>query len=227
MRMRPRGAEWGGYKGEPRRRVVWRTSVLSPPRHAPPPPPHTHPTHTYTPTHTQPPDPPARSLPLWPYCIFLGAHYGNYNGMFAICIAVTVLCMFGLGCGARTDGRGHPGLRRRRRRQVAGRVRRARRARNSPSRRRDPPLPGSVLQAKIIRQSWLKQGVSDVRSPAPVTRLSKQHWRPPPSPVGPPTSFHPRRSAQVLMVINGGLAAAASYLVGWGLQNAVGRGGCV
>ena len=51
-----------------------------------------------------------------------------------------------------------------------------------------PPPPCSTLQAKIIRQSWLKQGA--------------------------------------LMVINGGLAAGASYLVGWGLQQAVGRGLC-
>ena len=65
-----------------------------------------------------PTDPPARSLPLWPYCIFLGAHYGNYNGMFGICIAVTVLCMFGLGCGARTVGWG----RRRQRLQRVARV---------------------------------------------------------------------------------------------------------
>ena len=37
------------------------------------------------------------SLPLWPYVIFLGANYNNYNGMFGICIGVTVLCMFFLG----------------------------------------------------------------------------------------------------------------------------------
>jgi hypothetical protein len=30
----------------------------------------------------------------------------------------------------------------------------------------------------------------------------------------------------VLMVLNGGLAAGASYLVGWGLQKAVGSGLC-
>ena len=82
------------------------------------------------------------SLPLWPYCIFLGAKYQNYNGMFGICIAVTVVTLFLLG----------------------------------------------AIQAKILRQNMVKQGV--------------------------------------LMTLNGGLAAAASYLVGWGLQRAVGQGLC-
>jgi hypothetical protein len=37
------------------------------------------------------------SIPLWAYVIFYGANYHHQGGQFGICIAVTVLCLFGLG----------------------------------------------------------------------------------------------------------------------------------
>ena len=77
------------------------------------------------------------SIPLWAYVIFYGAKYTNVGGQFGICIAVTILCLFGLG----------------------------------------------AQQAIILKQSVLRQGL--------------------------------------LMSLNGGIAAAASYLVGWGLQSAI------
>lgn len=82
------------------------------------------------------------SLPLLPYCIFIGADYNDKWGSFGVSIAVTVLTLFILG----------------------------------------------ITQAKIIRlpTRWLvfKQGL--------------------------------------LMAINGGLAAMAAFLIGWGLETAVG-----
>jgi VIT1/CCC1 family predicted Fe2+/Mn2+ transporter len=80
------------------------------------------------------------SIPLWLYVIFYGAEYHDVNGSFGICIAVTLLCLFGLG----------------------------------------------AMQAQILQQSRVKQGF--------------------------------------LMMLNGGLAAAAAYLVGWGLQQSVSGG---
>jgi len=80
------------------------------------------------------------AVPLIPYLIFFGAKYHNEAGQFGICIAVTLLCLFGLG----------------------------------------------AQQAMILKQSV------------------------------------PRQAA--LMALNGGVAAAASFLVGWGLQHAVGSG---
>ena len=77
------------------------------------------------------------SIPLWPYVIFYGAGYEDHGGQFGICIAITVLCLFGLG----------------------------------------------TSQAWILKQRYIKQGA--------------------------------------LMILNGGLAAAAAYLVGWGLQQTV------
>lgn len=37
------------------------------------------------------------SLPLWPYCIFIPVHYEHKDGMFGVCIAVTLCCLFALG----------------------------------------------------------------------------------------------------------------------------------
>lgn len=82
------------------------------------------------------------SLPLIPYCIFIGAKYEDKWGSFGVSIGVTILTLFLLG----------------------------------------------VVQAKIIRlpSIWLvlKQGL--------------------------------------FMAINGGLAAGAAFLIGWGLEKAVG-----
>ena len=79
------------------------------------------------------------SIPLWAYVIFYGAKYENVAGQFGICIAVTILCLVGLG----------------------------------------------AQQAAILKQNMLRQGA--------------------------------------LMALNGGIAAAASFLVGWGLQSAVAK----
>ena len=54
------------------------------------------------------------SIPLWAYVIFYGAKYRDKGGAFAICVAVTLCCLFALG----------------------------------------------VLQAAILRQSWLRQGLA-------------------------------------------------------------------
>ena len=82
------------------------------------------------------------AVPLIPYLIFYGAEYHNTIGQFAICIIITVLCLFGLG----------------------------------------------AQQAIILKQSI------------------------------------PRQAA--LMALNGGTAAAASFLVSWGMNSAVGGGKC-
>lgn len=82
------------------------------------------------------------AVPLIPYLIFYGADYHNTIGQFAICIIITVLCLFGLG----------------------------------------------AQQAIILKQSV------------------------------------PRQAA--LMALNGGTAAAASFLVSWGMNSAVGGGKC-
>ena len=80
------------------------------------------------------------SIPLWAYVIFYGANYHNSDGQFGICIAITLLCLFGLG----------------------------------------------AMQAHILKQNRVRQGI--------------------------------------LMTLNGGLAAGSAYLIGWGLQHAVGDG---
>ena len=82
------------------------------------------------------------AVPLVPYLIFFGTNYHDKTGQFGICIAVTMLCLFGLG----------------------------------------------AQQALILKQSV------------------------------------PRQAA--LMALNGGVAAAASFLVSWGLQRAIGAAEC-
>lgn len=38
------------------------------------------------------------SIPLWAYVIYYGAKWENKDGQFGICIALTVICLYGLGC---------------------------------------------------------------------------------------------------------------------------------
>ena len=37
------------------------------------------------------------SLPLWPYVLFWGINWHADTEQFGICIAITALCLFGLG----------------------------------------------------------------------------------------------------------------------------------
>ena len=126
------------------------------------------------------------SLPLWPYCIFLGVNWGTAPDdwatdlpypnpyrwqQFGISIAITVLCLFMLG----------------------------------------------VLQAKILRQNMLKDGACAVGWGAEERACeglwSESTWsRSPPFP--PP-------SLGLMMTLNGVIAAAVSYGVGYGLSAAI------
>jgi VIT1/CCC1 family predicted Fe2+/Mn2+ transporter len=138
------------------------------------------------------------SLPLWPYILYQLINWDATVPQFGICIGITALCLFFLGC----VGGGGKVL------QLRGGV-----------------CFGHAGRAAVPTA----HATLNPRVPAPT--LAPLRARPPPSlPLCSATQAAIVRGSKLklgaLMVVNGGLAAGASYLVGWGLTQAVGVNVC-
>lgn len=140
----------------------------------------------------------------------------DFDVTFPVCIGLTLACLGLLGC-VRRSGWGGEGVRAWER---LGGSEWAVAPSASRPRQQPPARPTAQRAASVGHSAKRRQAGGEWEATHP---LGAPRSVPP---CDDPPPLAPRR-AQLLMMFNGGLAAGASYLVGWGLQEAVGRGGCL